>query len=84
MQRGDIEGAIQTLREAVALREGPANTGHRSLALAQIPLATALCAHADIAQGRRVIAMAAINLRTTSPAPLDSDLLAAGEAQCDE
>ena len=83
LQRGDIEGAIQTLREAVALREGPANTGHRSLALAQIPLATALCAHADIAQGRRVIAMAAINLRTTSPAPLDGDLLAAGEAQCD-
>ena len=73
VRRGDHVTALRVLREAVALREGGANTGHRSLALAQLPLAAALCAQGSRDEGRRVLAQARDNLRVTPPAPLDVD-----------
>lgn len=81
---GDAEGALPILREAVALHEQASTPAHRTIGLAQLALAGALCDHGSADEGRAMLGHATGNLNTTTPAPYDLTRIGRTESRCND
>ncbi|HNR91851.1 MAG TPA: serine/threonine-protein kinase [Dokdonella sp.] len=81
---GDVDAALPVLREALSLHERATTPSHRTIGLAQLALAAALCQNTAIDEGRALLADARRELHVTPPAPLDLQRIDATGLLCHE
>lgn len=81
---GDVDAALPVLREALSLHERATTPSHRTIGMAQLALAGALCGNGAADEGRALFAAARHTLHLTPPAPLDLQRIKATGLLCDE
>lgn len=79
---GDVDAALPVLREALSLHERAATPSHRTIGLARLALAAALCGHDAADEGRALLADARRELHAAPPAPLDVSRIDAAGTLC--